>query len=94
MANALDSLLSQVQDAELARQLKAEFEARSVGLGLVWEHHDPETVDLHSLPVAKGRNVRLLPPRGVNAEALAKTAKGRTQIDPMWGRLGRVVDID
>ena len=94
MANALDSLLSQVQDAELARRLKAEIEARSAGLGLVWEHHDPETVDLHSLPVAKGRHVRLLPPRGVNVEKLAKTAKGRTQIDPMWGRLGRVADID
>lgn len=94
MANALDSLLAQVQDAELARRLKAEIEARSVGTGLVWEHHEPETVDLHSLPVAKGRHVRLLPPRGVNAEKLAKTVKGRKQIDPMWGRVGRVADID
>ena len=94
MANALDSLLAQVQDAELARRLKAEIEARSVGTGLVWEHHEPETVDLHSLPVAKGRHVRLLPPRGVNAEKLAKTAKGRKQIDPMWGRVGRVANID
>ena len=94
MANALDSLLAQIQDAELARRLKAEIEARSVGTGLVWEHHEPETVDLHSLPVAKGRHVRLLPPRGVNAEKLAKTVKGRKQIDPRWGRVGRVVDID
>ena len=89
MTNALDSMLAQVEqlDPDLARRLAAEIENRSAGVGLVWEHHQPESVTLPGLAPRKGSKVMLLPPRGVDAAALRRSKKkaDKEAVDPLWG---------
>lgn len=98
MPNALESMLAQVatHDPELARRLRNEVEYTSRGVGLVWERHEPETVTLPGLKPRVGHRVMLLPPRGVNAEALRRSKKkvDRETVDPMWGTVWTLTRAD
>ena len=69
MANVLDGLLGRIDDEALREAIAAEV-ARlrsSKEFGLVFERHLPETVALHTHPVARGTRVRLKsnPDRGL-----------------------------
>ena len=89
MSNALNTMLAQVAqyDPDLSRRIKAEFDSQSTGVGLVWERHAPESVTLPDLAPRVGRCVMLLPPRGIDADALRRSKKkvDRERVDPLWG---------
>lgn len=88
MANALNTIVTEIaaSDPQLARRLEAELASRQVRTGLVWEHHAPESAALTGLEVRAGSRVRLLAPRGVNAEKLSSSRKkaDRAQVHPLW----------
>jgi adenine-specific DNA-methyltransferase len=69
MANVLDGLLGRIEDEALRAEIAAEVAQlrSSKEFGLVFERHLPETVALHTHPVARGTRVRLKsdPDRGL-----------------------------
>ncbi|MFJ5699955.1 site-specific DNA-methyltransferase [Arthrobacter sp. NPDC093139] len=97
MANTLSLLLDRVRslDPELAKRIGDEIDRRSKGVGLVFEHHEPEAVALPSLAVKEHTRVAILPPRGVHAEALATSRKkaDRDSVNPLWGTVWTVESV-
>ncbi|MDQ0636358.1 adenine-specific DNA-methyltransferase [Arthrobacter pascens] len=94
MANTLSLLLDRVRslDPDLASRLSREIEVRSKGVGLVFENHEPEAVALPSLNVKVHNRVAILPPRGIDPEALSSSRKkaDRDAVDPLWGTIWTV----
>lgn len=93
----LTDLLAQARQSDPALAAELEHEIRGLAnqrkFGLVFEHHQPEAVELPGRPVRRGDQVRVLPPRGETKKAdptlwrVARIAK-----DPDGARVAHLTD--